>query len=100
MPYQGRTETTGGAVSDLPRVIPGELPAYEAVGNNTLMLLSEFSRPITVTCGQCPTEVSLKLLADELLSEEQCDEVLSGYLADIGWRPGPPDYCPTCKEAS
>jgi hypothetical protein len=85
-------------VNDLPRIIPGEIPGYEAVGDNTIMLLSEFSRPITVTCENCDNCLALKLLADEIIPVQQCDEVLDEYLKDIGWCPGPPDRCPSCKD--
>lgn len=77
-------------------IIPADDPAYVPVGSNELMLLGEFSRTITIECCRCQCGIRLKLIADELLADEQCDEVLNAHLHDRGWRTGGDDTCPEC----
>ena len=79
-----------------PRIIPGDTPAYYA-NSNGLVLLGEFSRPITIDCEYCGYETSFKLIADEILTDSACDELLSEHLRSLGWDPDPHgDICPAC----
>jgi hypothetical protein len=77
-------------------IIPADAPAYVPVGGNELMLLGEFSRTVTLQCDRCGVDYGFKLVADELLSEQRCDEVLDAHLRDGGWSLGDVEICPTC----
>jgi len=65
-----------------------------------LVIRGEYSRPITVTCQRCGTTLALRLCADELLPDAECDNVLEDYLRGLGWAPArseDDDLCPRCK---
>lgn len=81
-----------------PRIIPGDQPAYVPTGKgNELMLLAEFSRTVTVICDRCRRPYPYKLLADEVIAEQKCTDILESHLRDIGWYIGAEDHCPACN---
>jgi len=77
-------------------IVVDHQPAYVPIGGNRLMLLGEFSRTVTVECAACEWSWPLKLIADDVLTDDQCDELLNSYLRDHGWGVGVDDTCPTC----
>lgn len=77
-------------------IIPADDPAYVPVGGNKLMLLGEYGRTVTVECAACQCGWRLKLITDEVLTDEQCDELLNTHLRNAGWGVGDDDTCPTC----
>lgn len=78
-------------------IIPADQPTYVAIGNNELMLLGEYSRSVPVTCEDCGHCERFKLVADELMNELECDELLNTYLREHGWRVDDDDICPACN---
>lgn len=54
-----------------------------------------------VQCAYCGSIKKFKLIADELLSDEECDRVLNTHLRNAGWSVKDVDICPCCvkKEA-
>lgn len=80
-----------------PFVMPADWPSYLPTGHgNELMLLGEFSRTVPVTCIQCGITKRFKLVADELHSDEESDQILNRYLRRMGWVVGDNDICPRC----
>ena len=78
-------------------IIPADVPAYVPVGGNVLMLRGEFSRQVPVTCVDCGHSERFKLIADEILTDDQCDELLSTHLREHGWHVDDDDQCPGCN---
>lgn len=78
-------------------IIPAHSPVYVPVGGNELMLLGEFGRDVTVECVVCQCGWQLKLIADEVLADQQCDDILNAHLREQGWGiDASGDTCPVC----
>ena len=83
----------------LPRFVPADEPSYYRTASG-ITLKAEFARTITITCQACKvTQLPLKLLADTVLTQEECDRHLTAHLDGLGWtrlRDGGADICPEC----
>lgn len=82
-----------------PRIIAeGKHVRHTARG---IVITGEFSRPVEATCSECSHAEPLRLVADDILDDNECDEVLTAYLEGAGWYCGPDgdDVCPTCTKA-
>jgi hypothetical protein len=64
-----------------------------------LIIEREFGRTVPVTCEGCGQFLWLKLVADEVLTDERCDELLDDYLTEHGWTTEFGDLCPNCADA-
>ncbi|WP_319456886.1 MULTISPECIES: hypothetical protein [unclassified Mycobacterium] len=86
-------------MSTLPRFVPAEEPSTYTSGKG-LVLLAEFSRPVTITCEACHVStLRLKLLSNSALNADTCDRLLTAYLDELGWtrlRERGADICPEC----
>jgi hypothetical protein len=78
------------------QIVPADQRTYVPVGGNELMLLAEFSRTVTVDCARCGHADGFKLIADDMLTGDHCDELLNTHLQQLGWRVGDDDTCPAC----
>ena len=59
---------------------------------------AEFGRTCPVECEQWGASTVFKLVSDEIVADERCDELLNDYLQRHGWRTDGGDVCPTCAE--
>lgn len=79
-----------------PRVVPdGHHLRYTSDG---FVMLGKMSRLVTARCAECSHDVPLRLCADEPISQEECDDVLTSYLESEGWDCHDDDVCPTCVD--
>lgn len=65
--------------------------------DGVVVIAGEFSRAVTARCETCPSAVPLRLTADEPIDDSACDELLTAYLEELGWRClDAGDICPLC----
>lgn len=78
-------------------IVPADRPSYVPVGGNELMLLGEFSRTVTIECACGPHSESFKLIADDVLTDDECDRMLDEHLREHGWLVDDSgEWCPEC----
>ena len=66
----------------------------------------ELARTVPATCDHCGRVERFRLFSDNVLTYEQCDDLLTAYLRGLGWhvvepdRPSAPhiDVCPSCAK--
>ncbi|MCH9728403.1 MAG: hypothetical protein K0U84_01745 [Actinomycetia bacterium] len=65
-----------------------------------IVLLGEWGRECRIECHRCDTVLQLRVCADEVLSDAECDERMDKYLRGRGWIPAfmPGDTCPGCAK--
>lgn len=65
--------------------------------DGVVVIAGEFSRAVTARCETCPSAVPLRLIADEPVDDDECDELLTAYLEELGWHClDAGDICPLC----
>jgi hypothetical protein len=78
-----------------------EGPGYAPDGKGGIVLLGEYGRDVTVTCGSCCITKQLRLCSDKVLADIVCDTHLDEHLRRLGWSVGIPkfdDVCPKCTQ--
>ena len=66
-----------------------------------IVVVGEFSRPVEAACSTCSYREPLRLIADDLLDDAECDRVLTEYLEGFGWDcRDDGDVCPECVKAN
>lgn len=69
--------------------------------HNGVVMAGEFSRPVVARCERCPVELPLRLVADQPIGNEKCDEVLTAHLKAAGWSCSDiGDVCPNCSAST
>lgn len=79
--------------------IVSEGPGYVPDGRGGIVLLGEWGREITISCGYCCIVKQFRLCADSVLTDAECDTHLDDHLRSLGWSVGVPsldDVCPDC----
>lgn len=82
-----------------PRIVPeGEHFQYTATGG---VMAGEFSRPVVTRCDRCSIELHLRLVANEPITDQECDQLLTEHLKSVGWSCSrASDVCPNCTESA
>lgn len=82
-----------------PRIVP-EGAHFQYTANGGVMA-GEFSRPVVTRCDGCPAELSLRIVANEPISDEECDRLLTEHLQGAGWSCSHgSDVCPNCRSST
>ena len=78
-----------------PRIVrDGEQIRFTPQG---VVLAAEYSRPATVNCEGCGRCERLRLIADEPVSFDECNAILTEHLESAGWNCEDGDVCPGCE---
>lgn len=80
------------------RIVEGSGYVHDRKGG--IVLLGEWGRECRIECHRCDTVLQLRVCADEVLSDAECDERMDKYLRGRGWIPAflPGDTCPGCAK--
>lgn len=79
-----------------PTIVPdGDHFRYTPRG---VVMVGEFSRAAVPSCDRCTVELPVRLVADEPISDQECDALLTAYLEGAGWVcSAAGDLCPNCR---
>ena len=79
-----------------PAIVPdGDHFRYTPRG---VVMAGEYSRAAVPSCDGCTAELAVRLVADEPIRDQECDELLTAYLEGAGWAcSAAGDLCPNCR---